>query len=75
MSDKPDDLDKALRDIYESYYQRPMPRADISLDIYSQPETIIRVSVPVRFLWVCRSGHEHRFRLTAWLCRLLKGVK
>ena len=65
------ELDEALQDIYESYYKRPMPREDIAVDIYSRPVTIIRVSVPLRFLWVCRSGHDHRWRLTAWLCNWL----
>ena len=43
------------------------------VDHVSQPVNVIRIAVPVRFLWVCAAGHEHRWRLTAWLCSKLKG--
>jgi hypothetical protein len=37
----------------------------------SQPVNVIRIAVPVRFVWVCASGHDHRWRLGAWLCGLV----
>jgi hypothetical protein len=33
---------------------------------------VIRVQLPLRLLWVCEAGHDHRFRLTAWLCGRLQ---
>jgi hypothetical protein len=63
-------LEESLREVYKHYYKRPEPRADVAVDIHSPPVTIIRISIPIRFLWVCRRGHDHRWRLGAWFCNL-----
>ena len=34
---------------------------------------VIRIDACIRLRWVCASGHDHRWRLTAWLCNLVKG--
>jgi hypothetical protein len=39
-----------------------------NVDHVNQPVNEIRIQLPLRLLWVCVSGHEHRWRLTAWLC-------
>ena len=36
---------------------------------------VIRIDAAMRLRWVCVSGHDHRWRLTAWLCGLLKGIE
>jgi len=42
--------------------------ADAQDGIAPDPNHVIRVVVSVRSLWKCAAGHEHRWRLTAWLC-------
>ena len=70
--DKPYDGFNATGWRFNIVGKRPEPRADVALDIWSKPVAIIRVSVPVRFLWVCGGGHEHRWRVGAWLCNVLR---
>ena len=37
-------------------------------------ELRIHIKDKVRILWICGDlSHDHRWRLTAWLCQLLKG--
>ena len=64
---------------WQDHNSNKNPKVKSLLDIFPPVEDgetpVIRISYPVRFVWVCANGHDHRFRLTAWLCRLLKGVK
>jgi hypothetical protein len=39
---------------------------------YNSAANIVRIDARVRFLWVCDGGHDHRWRVTAWLCNLLR---
>ena len=34
-------------------------------------ELRVDISYPVRLIWVC-GKHDHRWRWSAWLCRLVK---
>ena len=47
----------------------------VSIKAGPDDSNVIRIDAAMRLRWVCASDHDHRFRFTAWLCGLLKGVK
>ena len=87
MSDKPYDFDPVEffgeipgidvpedkpYDLVDGIAWQPPPILNIQGG--DDPEAnVIRIDAAVRLRWVCRGGHEHRFRLTAWLCNVVKG--
>jgi RNase P/RNase MRP subunit POP5 len=69
------DFDKALKEIYqEAYGEAPDPNCIMRLHSKTD-KSVIRIDAAIRLRWVCASVHDHRFRLTALLCSLLKGVE
>lgn len=51
---------------FEDLYNYPSKDADYMIDIDGY-ERVMRVHLPLRIIWLC-GQHEHRYRLTAWLC-------
>lgn len=75
MSDRPFDNFVVPDDVYVS---QPEPDKPPIVSIQSTPDytsNVIRIDACIRLAWVCASGHDHRLRITAWLCDLVKGVQ
>ena len=72
------ELDKAMDNIYKTYYSQPPPDTYPILNIQggdNAEANVIRIDATVCLRWVCTGDHDHRFRFMAWLCNLVRGVE
>ena len=66
------EFDRRLKDIHQE--EAPDPNCVMQLQAKGDGK-VIRIDACIRLRWVCAGGHDHRFRLTAWLCELVKGLQ